>query len=246
MEKDLLRDYNTEAQSLPHKQYQYQYDHIVRDFMFRSIEAFFRTGSALELGCYEGDTAVVLSRYFSDLTVLDASSEALAIAEKRLPIGTTIINSTFEEISAVRSFMNIFAINVLEHVDEPVPVLEKIRSVLEPGGRVFLVVPNADAPSRQIAVKMGIIPYNNVVTPSEWEHGHRRTYSFDTLHRDIKSAGLNIIHSGGLLFKPLANFQLDRALESGIIDMRFIEGTYHLGMEYPKLCSSIFSICEVD
>lgn len=37
-------------------------------------------------------------------------------------------------------------------------------------GRFFLVCPNANAPSRQIAVKMGLITHNNAITPAEEAH----------------------------------------------------------------------------
>jgi 2-polyprenyl-3-methyl-5-hydroxy-6-metoxy-1,4-benzoquinol methylase len=238
------RDYNQEAKSRPDKQYQYNFDHIVRDYMMRSFAPFFRPGSALEPGCYEGDTAVQLAKYFDDLTVVEASSDALAVAKARLPATVMMMNGVFEEVTLTRRFDNIFLINVLEHVEEAKPVLERARNCLAPNGRLFVLVPNADAPSRQIAVQMGLITHNNAVTPGEWEHGHRRTYSFDTLERDIREAGLRVVQRGGLLFKALANYQMDRALEAGIIDMRYIEGIYQLGMVHPAFCSSIYFICE--
>jgi SAM-dependent methyltransferase len=244
MEKNISRDFNVEAKSAPNKKYQYDYDHIVRRYVFRTFEPYFQVGPSLEVGCYEGDTALGLSEYFSDLTVVEASDHALEVAVKKLPSGTIFINGRIEEVFIDRLFLNIFAINFLEHVDEVPVVLGRIRSLLAPGGRFFVVVPNADAPSRQIAVSMGLIPYKNAITPAEWEHGHRRTYSFDTLQNDIRESGFRIVCCGGLLFKPLANFQMDMALELGIVDMKFIEGTYLLGMQYPNLCSSIFAICE--
>jgi hypothetical protein len=111
-------------------------------------------------------------------------------------------------------------------------------------GRFFLVCPNANAPSRQIAVKMGLISHNSAVTTSQAEHGHRITYTFDTLERDAKAAGLNVIHRSGIFFKALANFQWDRLLSTDIISPEYLEGCYQLGQQYPDLCSSIFLMCE--
>ena len=244
MKNPTVRDFNAEAKSRPEKQYQYNFDHILRDYMMKSFIPLFRSGNALELGCYEGDTALELSKHFKDLTVVEASSDALSKAKNKLPSNVTTVNGIFEELELVQKFSNIFLINVLEHVDHPKPVLSKIREMLTPNGRFFVLVPNADAPSRQIAVQMGLITHNNAVTPGEREHGHHRTYSFDTLEKDMRDAGLRITHRGGLLFKALANFQMDKALEAGIIDMRYIEGIYELGQRYPNLCSSIYLICE--
>ena len=105
-------------------------------------------------------------------------------------------------------------------------------------------MPNANAPSRQIAVKMGLISHNSAITPSEVEHGHRITYSLDTLERDAKSAGLDITYRTGIFFKALANFQWDRLLETDIISKGYLEGCYQLGHKYPDLCSSIMLVCK--
>ena len=112
------------------------------------------------------------------------------------------------------------------------------------GGRFFLVCPNANAPSRQIAVKMGLISHNAAVTPAEAEHGHRCTYTLDTLERDATAAGLKVVHRSGIFFKALANFQWDRLLQTDIISKEYLEGCYKLGHIYPDLCSSIFLVCE--
>jgi hypothetical protein len=91
---------------------------------------------------------------------------------------------------------------------------------------------------------MGLITHNSAITTAEVEHGHRITYSFDTLERDSKTAGLNIIYRSGIFFKALANFQWDRLLQTDIISTEYLEGCYQLGQLYPDLCSSIFLMCE--
>jgi len=106
------------------------------------------------------------------------------------------------------------------------------------------VCPNANAPSRQIAVKMGLISHNVAVTPAEAKHGHRCTYTLDTLERDAVAAGLKVLHRSGIFFKALANFQWDRILQTDIISKEYLEGCYKLGQHYPDLCSSIFLMCE--
>ncbi|MBT5508454.1 MAG: class I SAM-dependent methyltransferase, partial [Euryarchaeota archaeon] len=94
------------------------------------------------------------------------------------------------------------------------------------------------------AVKMGLITHNAAVTPAEEEHGHRITYTLDTLERDAKEAGLKVVHRSGIFFKALANFQWDRLLETDIISNEYLDGCYELGHQYPELCSSIFLMCE--
>ena len=124
-------------------------------------------------------------------------------------------------------------------------LLSKIKNEwLSEKGKLFLVCPNANAPSRQIAVKMGLIPNNTSITHSEKEHGHRITYTLDTLERDAKIGGLNIIYRSGIFFKSLANFQWDKLLQTDIISQKYLDGCYSLGQQYPDLCSSIMLICK--
>ncbi|HEY0562448.1 MAG TPA: class I SAM-dependent methyltransferase [Methylophilus sp.] len=238
-----MRDFNKEAISLENKQYNYDFDGIVRNYMMREFGPFFLDGPALEIGCYEGDSTVELQKFFPNLTVVEASSEAMKVTQSRVRSDITFINATIESLDTTQKYDTIFLINTLEHVDNAVLALEKIKTLLTEKGRLFIVVPNADAPSRQIAVFMGLIETNNAITQPEWVHGHRRTYSFDTLNFDLRTAGLQTFHRGGLLFKALANFQMDKALAANIIDSRYLDGIYELGKVYPGLCSSIYTIC---
>jgi hypothetical protein len=107
-----------------------------------------------------------------------------------------------------------------------------------------LVCPNANAASRQIAVLMGLISHNAAITPAEDQHGHRITYSLDTLERDAVAGGLEVIHRSGIFFKALANFQWDLLLQTDIVSSDYLEGCYQLGMKYPDLCASILLVCE--
>ena len=125
-------------------------------------------------------------------------------------------------------------------------LLNTTRNWLKEKGLLIVMVPNANALSRQIAVKAGIISHNAAVTDGEYEHGHRRTYTIDVLSYQIKNSGFSIVETGGIFLKGLANFQLDRALEHEVIDHKYIEGCLELGKIYPDFCSSIFIVAKKD
>ena len=65
----------------------------------------------------------------------------------------------------------------------------------------------------------------------------------DTLQRDAREAGLTIEHSGGIFFKPLANFQFDGLVGGKYISNEFMEACYELGNDHPTMCASIFLVC---
>jgi 2-polyprenyl-3-methyl-5-hydroxy-6-metoxy-1,4-benzoquinol methylase len=210
----------------------------------RSLQPFILGQSKiLELGCFQGEFTELLLPHYTDITVVEAADELIQATQTRVGSGVNFIHSTFETADLKPEYDAIFLIHTLEHLDDPVAALARIKSWLAPGGRLFVVVPNAQAPSRQIAVKMGLIDHNAAVTPAEFAHGHRVTYSFDTLERDAVKAGLSVLHRGGVFFKALANFQFDRLMGTDIISDAYLEGCYQLGMQYPDLCASIYLVC---
>jgi len=240
------RDYDAEIRNTADHQYAYSFDFdVMHPYMVRSFQPFFRPGSLLELGSFKGDFTLRLRQHFDDLTCVEASAEAIEEARQRLDGAVTFIHSTFEAAVLPRRYDNIVLTHVLEHMDDPVGLLRRVNDEwLTEGGRLFLVCPNADAPSRQIAVRMGLISHNCAVTPAEAAHGHRCTYTLDTLERDTVAGGLTVAHRSGIFFKALANFQWDRLLQTDIVSRDYLEGCYKLGQVYPHLCSSIFLMCE--
>jgi SAM-dependent methyltransferase len=226
--------------------YTYGFDlDVMHPYMLRSFTSFFRPGSLLELGSHEGEFTRRLLAEFDDVTCVEADPEAVAATRRKFGDRVKLIHSRFEDAKLPVSYDNILMTHVLEHLADPVAVLRRVnREWLAAGGRFFLACPNANAPSRQIAVKMGLIPNNAAVTPAELEHGHLRTYSLDTLERDAVAAGLRVVHRSGVFFKALANFQWDRLLQTDIVSREYLDGCYALGQQYPDLCASIFLVCE--
>jgi SAM-dependent methyltransferase len=207
----------------------FEFDAVMRTYMFRTLDPFLRPGRALELGCSYGDATTLLAERYRDLTVVDAADEFLDRARARIAGQGTFVNALFEEF---------------QHLADPVAVLQRYRQYLSPGGRFYLVVPNGSAPSRQIAVKMGLLPQLSALTAADTKHGHRRTYFLDTLEAEARAAGLRVVSRGGIFFKALANYQIDRALAAKVITPEYMEGCYQLGMEHPQLCASIYLVCE--
>lgn len=242
----MQRDYDRESRDAPGHKYAYTFDlDVMHPFMLRSFAPYFRPGGVLELGSFRGDFTKRLAGHFTDITCVEASAEAIAAARSVAGPHVAFVQGTFETVALDRTFDNVILTHVLEHLDDPVRVLARVnREWLSESGRLFLACPNAHAPSRQIAVHMGLIPHNAAVTPAEHEHGHRITYSLDTLERDARAAGLNVVHRSGIFFKAFANFQWDRLLATDIISPEYLEGCYQLGLVYPDLCSSIFLLCE--
>lgn len=241
----MTRNYDIEAKDHPDHRYAYDFDYRMHGYMIRTFRNYIAPGSALELGCFHGHFTQLICREFADVEVVEASGECIEQARRVTEGKARFHHSTFETFVPAREYDNIFLIHTLEHLDDRIGLLSRIRTWLRPGGKLFVATPNARAASRQIAVNMGLISHFSAVTEAEQAHGHRVTYSLDTLENDVRSAGLTVSSRGGVFFKGLANFQLDAALTAGVISAQYLDGCFELGSVYPDLCSSIYCVCEV-
>ena len=224
--------------------YSFDFDHM-HHYMLRTLRIYWKDDACiLELGSYRGDFTEKLLEEFKEIVCIEASEQAASFASERFESRVEIINSMFEECSYDGKHKNVILTHVLEHLDKPSDVLRLIGQWLDDDGVFCIVCPNANAASRQIAVNGGILDYNHVITPAETAHGHTATYSLDTLVNVVRSAGLDVVDSGGIFFKPLANFQLDKLIGDDLLSEEYLEGCYQLGSRYPDLCSSIFVVAQ--
>ncbi len=240
-----LRDYNQETKDTVERKYAYNFDFdVIHPYLIKSFSPFFNKGSCLELGSFKGDFTRRLLPYFDDITCVEASDEAVNVAQNTLNSSSVCYyNSLFEDTVLPRKYDNIILTHVLEHIDDQIGLLKKIKNNwLSENGKLFIAVPNAHAPSRQIAVKIGIIPNATCITAAEKSQGHTITYNLDILESHVRQGGLNPIMRSGVFFKALANFQWDKLLDTDIISREYLDGCFALGQQYPDLCSSIISI----
>ena len=220
------------------------FDVAMRTFMMRTFEPFWRPGSCLQVGCSHGDQTSLLSKRFTDLAVVEPMQPFIDYTRRKLDVEVAFHRALIEEFDPGRTYDNVVMTHVLEHVIDPVGVLRKLGSLLSANGRLFIAVPNGGAPSRMIAVKMGLIKHRTDLTKADHEAGHRRVYLLDTLLADARSAGLAEVGSGGIFYKPLANFQFNALMGSSLITDEFMEACYQLGKEWPHYGASIYVIAE--
>jgi 2-polyprenyl-3-methyl-5-hydroxy-6-metoxy-1,4-benzoquinol methylase len=197
----------------------------------------------LELGCSDGFMTKLLAEIASAHVVVDAASDFIEKARLSVPAKVTFHRALFEEYDPDEKFDVVVMSFILEHVVDPRALIARARTWLAtPGGRIFAVVPNIRAMSRQLGRAIGVVGDLTEITPSELAHGHRRSYDRVTFDRDIEGGGAEILARGGLVVKPFANVHMDAMLKQGIIGSEQLRGLELLGTEYPDLCHSLYVI----
>lgn len=220
-------------------------DRTIKEMAVRAFAPFLNQGQvALEMGCCDGYMTSLIAPRVAELDVVDGSSTWLDRARSRGIPNARYFLSLFEDYVAERRYDIVFATYVLEHVADPQQFLAKVRALLKPDGLLLLVVPNARALSRQLARHMGLLSDLQSLTENDLNHGHRRVYDRVLLNREIESAGFNQVAQSGLMLKILADFQMDTLIETGLLGVQQLDGLYRLGMEYPDLCGSLYSVAQ--
>lgn len=218
---------------------QLDFDKRLIRFRYETLKPYLLGSRGLELGPAEGEMTQFLIHDFELLTVVDGASELL----DKIPERTNLvkIHALFEKFQPEKLFNSIIMEHILEHVDEPVALLERVKCWLAPGGKLFLGVPNGGSIHRRVAVKMGLLEHPCQLNARDHALGHRRVYTPETFRKDIEASGLSIDVIGGVFFKPLSNGQIQEHWTE-----EMIQGFYELGKDFPELSAEIYAICHCD
>lgn len=206
-------------------------------FRFEMERPFFRGDNVLELGPAEGQMTKHLVNSFKKVTVVEGAESLLA----QIPQSPNLfkVHSLFEDWEPNERFDTIIMDHILEHVDYPIDLLSKVKSWLSPKGVLLVGVPNAHSFHRLAAVKMGILKFPGELDKRDISVGHQRVYNPESFRKDLLSAGFNIAHFSGLLFKPLAYSQMER-----IVTPEILSAFIALGKDFPENSAELFAVCE--
>lgn len=93
----------------------------------------------LDVGCGEGDTSLSLSK-FGTVYGLDFNAPFLRMAQDR-GLHNVVLGSAFELPFSNEAFDVITILDVIEHLQDDVGVLQALKKVLKKGGIIFISVP---------------------------------------------------------------------------------------------------------
>jgi trans-aconitate methyltransferase len=183
------------------------FDYHLKRLQVRAITPWLRGARVLELGCATGELTSLLAPLTETYDVVEGSAANVEIARARVPDATFVL-SMWEDFQPQVRYSDLVLCNALEHVDDPVGLLARVREWLAPDGRVHVVVPNALSLHRLVGVEMGFQPDPVSLTPGDEAQGHARNYSLDTLLTDLRAGGFEVTHTEGIFLKVLANRQM--------------------------------------
>ncbi|MBE9608818.1 class I SAM-dependent methyltransferase [Chitinilyticum piscinae] len=147
-------------------------------------------GRLLDVGCGSGDLLEYLSSQGFSASGIEPSTDATAIAVSR---GLKVNTATLENWAALpenkASYDAITLMNVLEHVPDPLQVLECLHSLLRPSGVLCFRVPNDFTPLQAAAENMGI-------SRKQWwvaKPDHINYFSEESARASCATVGLEVV-----------------------------------------------------
>ena len=136
----------------------------------------------LDIGCGGGILTEAIAKSGANITGLDASKENIAIASSHATRGNLEITyavNTAESFSQnhINTFDVITCMELLEHVPDPISIIQAASNMIKPGGHVFFSTINRNIKAYLLAVLTGeyllkLLPkgthqYEKFIRPSE-------------------------------------------------------------------------------
>ncbi len=235
-----------------------EYNGFLAQYKVESCLELKRGDKLLDIACGDGLMTAMFAQEFKQVVGVDANGTHLKKARNRLP-DVEFFECLIEEFETDKKFDTVTMLDLLEHVEDPVRVLQKAASFLEDDGVLIVHVPNAYAINRRLAVLMGTLTHCEELSPFDIQvAGHRRSYSMETLCADIRRAGLSVRSTGGIFYKILSTPQMDWFLKNGLWEeggfgwgrvggeqkdwkSEFCRASYELGKSQPEDCNIIYA-----
>ena len=203
--------------------------------------------SALELGCGTGLWTRALCDRYDVVDVVDASLELLdhvrllcQDCRAKLSCHPHLV----EEFSPgpEQRWTHIYLTFLLEHLRDPIKVLETIKAWLTPRGSLFLAVPNANSIHRELAVRMRLLETIDALSDNDRRVGHRRVYTATLLGEQLTASGYEIVREHQIGLKPLSLTQMadyPEPLATALCNSGDLAGQHaaYLGVE--AICRSV-------
>lgn len=146
----------------------------------------------LDVGCARGHLSAVLASQGWRVTGIEYDAADAAVARDK---GIDVIVGTAEDAMGTMNekFDVIVFADVLEHFVHPEDVLSQARTLLAPGGRVMISIPNVAHLSVRLQLLMGSFTYTD---RGILDRTHLHFYTKKTLKNMIGDAGLDTLYIG--------------------------------------------------
>ena len=191
--------------------------------------------SALEIGCGSGYSTEKLVKLFNEYEVVEPSKKNIDLLKSKVE-NIKCYEVLLEDFKTEKKYDNIFFLNILEHVEDPIDSLKILSELIKHEGLIFISAPNCMSLNRRAGYEMGALERYEVLAPKDYKVGHRRLYTVDMMIDHCEKAGLKVLDVKGVYLKPLSESQMFNLGDD------VIQAFMQLGEDVPEYSAGIFAI----
>lgn len=214
----------------------------------------------LDVGSNDGYITNILSKHFRKIVAVEPSKKQYEIAKNKYP-NIEFYNSFIENFTYPELFDTISLIAVFNCIENRIEFLKHVSKFLKKDGIIIIQVGNTDAVNKKIAEIMGTLKNRYELSKYSSEIGGvKKLYNMNELKNDIELSGLQVIKTGGILYKPFSDAQMNWFIENGLWDsgygwgrigeeknwrQEFLRALYEYGKLCPEDCGVIYAVAKL-
>jgi 2-polyprenyl-3-methyl-5-hydroxy-6-metoxy-1,4-benzoquinol methylase len=219
------------------------FDYWLIQFDFQSLDNYLIGDKVLELGCGKGVLTNKLAKKCKQLILVEGSIRYIDYVKEELKNQNNIEyhHSLWEEFHyGASDISDVIFSSGLEHINKKtaIKIFDNIKKWLRPGGKLHIIVPNANSLHRRVAYHMGLIKDVHELSDRDRLLKHERVFDKDILYDEIQENGFKITHWEGIFLKPLPNSMMMK------FNNDIIKGFNGISNELPDYCAHIYTVCE--
>ena len=174
----------------------------------------------LDVGCGGGLLSEAMARRSAQVTGIDLGPQTIEVAElhaleSKVPVSYARESAETHAAGNAGAYDIAVCMEMLEHVPEPDSVLRALRTLVKPGGHVFVSTLNRNLKSYLLAI-VGAEYVMNLLTRGT--HTYERFIKPSELARWARAAQLTVEDIAGLAYDPFQNV----ARKSGDVDVNYM------------------------
>lgn len=117
-------------------------------FWMEALDQLPSKGKLLDVGCGDGTVLEWATKLGWRTTGVEIDSAAVENARSK---GLQVVEGTYEKLSEIQEkFDCVVCLHVIEHVHNPIDLLERLNNALVPGGVLMIATPNASSQVRAV------------------------------------------------------------------------------------------------
>ncbi len=208
----------------------------------------YSSSKILEIGCGLEPIGLYYTNY-KEYTISEPAAEFYDNAKRILPTAVQIVPGFFEDnlhLFRKNEYDFIVLSSLLHEIEAADVFLSAVLDVANSDTIIHINVPNANSFHRILAMCSGLIAATKAFSDRNIMYQQHRVFDINTLKSFIekiansKSRNVDWLDEGSYFIKPFTHAQMQKMIETGIINKRILNGLYNMEQHIPGMGSEIF------